>query len=354
MQPKRMTVTLVAGALAVSVVIADAQPVSRDSSERVAVSSSTKIDSAATQPKLQDLQQRAALINRFTDKFQADAAAQAGGTFNAQEWKRELGMRLMYQPVDSLTVALTAPNLAMAQNELFNATKPNAKHATSNNWAINFLSSPCRIVDTRSGGGGQLGPAWRSWIASTATNSVIAGQGGNAGGCGNFPNADGFLLYVTVVPSGPGGPDFLTVQDNNFPTPPGTSTMNYYAQNIANFAVVACNGCGGGDGGFFAYASRNTNVVVDLLAWTGTLGPVALDCTTVTSTASFLGAVAASCGAGYALSGGGCQSSSVYDHAYSAYPSSSTTFTCGFWPESGQTIGSTLTASAICCRVPGL
>jgi hypothetical protein len=108
---------------------------------------------------------------------------------------------------------------------------------------------------------------------------TIAAQGGNPAGCGSFLNADGFLLYVTVVPTNPGGPNFLVVQHDNFPFPPTSSTMNYYGQNIANFAVVACNGCAGFDGGFYALASGNSpHVIVDLVGWTGTLGPVALDC----------------------------------------------------------------------------
>jgi hypothetical protein len=54
--------------------------------------------------------------------------------------------------------------------------------------------------------------------------------------------------------------------------------MTCYSQVISNFAISACQGCGGGTGGFYAYASGNTRVVDDLIAWTGTATPVALTC----------------------------------------------------------------------------
>ena len=52
----------------------------------------------------------------------------------------------------------------MAQNELFNSTaaqKPGAKHTFETDLKVNLSRNPCRIVDTRAGGGGQPGPAYR-------------------------------------------------------------------------------------------------------------------------------------------------------------------------------------------------
>ena len=237
-----------------------------------------KLDPAVAQAKMRNLQRQAALINQLADKFQPEAAAQFGAGFNAQDWKRDFGARLMYQSLEALSNALNAPNLSMVQNELFNGSQNTAKHTTNGPWAINYLVTPCRIVDTRLGGGGVLGPASRLWFASTATASIIAGQGGNPAGCGYFPNAEGFVVYVTVVPS-VGGPNFLTISHD--PGVPTTATMTYYSQVLSNFAVTSCAGCDSGiGGGFNAYTSGNTHVVIDLIAWTGTpiTGPAALDC----------------------------------------------------------------------------
>ena len=52
--------------------------------------------------------------------------------------------------------------------------------------------------------------------------------------------------------------------------------MNYYSQNIAQHVVTANNTSV--IGGFAAYASRNTHVVIDLIGWAGTQDAMALDC----------------------------------------------------------------------------
>ena len=275
MKNYRLTNVLIASLMAWSIGSACAQPPDADApAGDMAMSTAVKrFDPAIVQANMQNLQRQAALINQLADKFQPEADAQFGAGFNAQDWRRDFGARLMYQSLEALSNALNAPNLSVVQNELYNGSQnTRAKHTTDANWVINYLPVPCRIVDTRLGGGGVLGPAYRYWTASTVTPSIIAGQGGNLAGCGNFPNAEGFVLYVTVVPAVP-GPNFLTVQHNNFPTPPATATMTYYSQVLSNFAVTS-----NASGGVHAYTSGNTHVVIDLLAWTGNLKPIALEC----------------------------------------------------------------------------
>ena len=320
-----------------------------------------RLDPAVVQANMEKLQQQAVLANRLADKFQGDAATQFGASFNALDWKRDFGSRLMYQPVQSLTAALTAPNLSMVQNELFNAAGRTApKHTSTNDWELHFLV-PCRIVDTRSGGGGMLGPGWRFWYAGN-TAAVIAAQGGAAAGCGSFGNADGFLLYVTAVPPGAfggGGANFITVQHDAAPTPPTAATMNYYpGDNIANFAITTCDGCGGGTGGFNVYASGATHVVIDLIGWAGRIGPQVLDCVDTAGVNSGLianaawgGATAPACAAGYALTGGSCNSSSFHNLLTDSSGTGGAWF-CGLWNETGSS--QTITATGRCCRVPTL
>lgn len=309
-----------------------------------------KLDPAVVQAKMRNLERQAALINQLADKFQPEAAALFGAGFNVLDWKRDFGARLMYQSLESLSKALNAPNLSTAQNTLAPSSSV-AKHATDNNWVINYLVTPCRIVDTRFGGGGVLGPTPRSWRAS-ASAATIAAQGGNAAGCGSFPDAQGWVLYVTVVPA-VAGPNFLTVQHSS--AVPTTATMTYYSQVLSNFAVTSANGSG-----FYAYASGNTHVVIDLLAWTGTraIGPAALDCTNVAMTGTTgavtgLRTVSAVCAAGYTVAGGGCDTSDS-----GAGPITSSRFSAfnGWLCESnnypGNATAFSISGSTRCCRVP--
>ena len=225
----------------------------------------TTADPRIAAARLDTAQRQVTLINQLADKFQGDAAAQFKGNFDALEWRLNFGARLFYQQESSLASVLAAPDINAMNTSL--ARMPSAKHFGGQENIITLLDSPCRIVDTRFGGGGMLGPTARFWAAFD-TPAIIAGQGGNSSGCGSFPNAEFFLVYVTVVPPGAplsGGANFLTLQHGS--GTPTTSTMNYYPGiNIANFATPSCQGClGGSSGGFYAYASGNTHVVIDLV-----------------------------------------------------------------------------------------
>jgi hypothetical protein len=263
---------MVAGLTALTMASASARsPDDLGTVNAAATQSSAMADPQAVRARIETARQQAALINQIADKFQAEAAAQYRGSFSAMDWKLEFGARLVYQPVSTLATAFAAGNLGAMQSGL--ASVGAAKHASNNNQVITLLANPCRIVDTRLGGGGMLGPAFRPWYAFN-TPASIAAQGGNPAGCGNYPDADSFFVYVTVVPPGAplsGGAGFLSMQhDASGPT---SSTMNYYPGiNTANFGVTACDGCGGtSSGGFYAYASSPTHVVIDLVGVGGPL-----------------------------------------------------------------------------------
>ena len=293
------------------------------------------------------------MINQLADKFQPDAAALFGAGFNALDWRRDFGARLLHQPLESLSKALNAPTLSVAQSALVSSSSV-AKHTTNDNWVINYLATPCRIVDTRFGGGGVLGPVSRNWAASTVTASIIAGQGGNAAGCGSFPNANGWVLYVTVVPA-VAGPNFLTVQHSS--AVPTTATMTYYSQVLSNFAVTSNFDGGVGDGGFYAYTSGSTHVVIDLLAWTGTPTPLALGCLDVESAISVISAGAAfsisapACAAGYTHTGPYFRNSTTFSNLLvvnNFYPLGST-LNCQGTNGTGGSVS--LQCGVRCCRV---
>jgi hypothetical protein len=260
----RTIATAVAGIFALTMSVANArevvtqQPMYTGPAQEAAPSAEAKRAAVANQ---------VSIINQMADKFQSEAASQFRGNFDALEWRLAFGARLFHQSEEALTAGLAAADTNAMIAKMASASM--AKHNGSLQNTVNLLPNPCRIVDTRFGGGGQLGPVSRFWYAFN-TPAIIAAQGGNAAGCGNFPTAEFFLVYVTAVPPGAplsGGAGFLTLQhDGGVPT---TSTMNFNPGiNIANFAAVSCNGCGGpgaGSGGFNAFASNPTHVVIDLV-----------------------------------------------------------------------------------------
>jgi len=210
-------------------------------------------------------QSQAKLINQIANRFQGEAASQFRGSFDAAEWRLAFGSRLFYQPESALATALSSPDINTMNTDLARAVT--SKHLGGQENSVQLLTSPCRIVDTRFGGGGVLGPSSRQWYAFN-TPAIIAAQGGNASGCGTFPDAEFFLVYVTVVPPGAplsGGANFLSLTHDG--GVPSTATMNFYPGiNLSDFAAPSCQGCGGGStGSFFAYASSNTHVVIDLV-----------------------------------------------------------------------------------------
>ncbi|MEP6939485.1 MAG: hypothetical protein ABI846_06945 [Rudaea sp.] len=208
------------------------------------------------------------------------------------------------------------------------------------------FASPCRIVDTRVSGGPIAAGATRTFNYGNANAS---GATCNASVLGAPPAAE--AVNVTMDETGISGfPAGAYIAIYPQAGSAGTSFLNFGPnQIIANAGVIPLNE---NNGQFTVLASARANLIVDAFGvFAGPL-PTALECTTVAGTNSFLGSVSASCGSGFTLTGGGCKSSSIYDHAYQAYPSDATSFSCGFLAETGQTLGS-VSAYARCCRVPG-
>jgi len=208
------------------------------------------------------------------------------------------------------------------------------------------FASPCRIVDTRVSGGVIGAGATRTFNYSNANGS---GASCDTSFTGAPPAAE--AVNVTMDETGIAGfPAGAYIAIFPQAGSPGTSFLNFAPnQIVANAGVIPLNP---NNGQFSVLASAPANLIVDAFGvFAGPL-PTPLECTTVTGTNSFLGLVSASCGSGFTLTGGGCNSTSIYDHTYQAYPSSATTFSCGFLPETGQSLG-TVSAYARCCRVPG-
>ncbi len=107
-------------------------------------------------------------------------------------------------------------------------------------------TDPCRVVDTRFGGGGRLSVGTvRAFSVRDEPNSATSfeDQGGNAGPCGVSPLAVSVQVSITAVD--PDGRGFVRVYPWADPTPsaPNATFLNYStALNATNAgAVKVCN-----------------------------------------------------------------------------------------------------------------
>jgi hypothetical protein len=134
---------------------------------------------------------------------------------------------------------------------------------------------PCRIVDTRFGVGGSLSVGETRQFHSYGD---ISEQNQAAGGApADYPAVCPFALgehtavhlNVTAVPLGPSGQKgFATLWPWNTARP-AASFINYAAgsQNIANAGIVKTTASAGSDPDFSVYASRNIDLVIDVLGY---------------------------------------------------------------------------------------
>lgn len=120
--------------------------------------------------------------------------------------------------------------------------------------ALRFYTlPPCRVMDTRSGGGksGAFGPPA---LTAGATRSIPI----PASGCGVPSTAGAYLLNVTVIPSGP--LSYLTVWPAG-QSQPLASTLNAFAGKVvANAAYVPA----GANGAIQLFVTNATDVVIDI------------------------------------------------------------------------------------------
>jgi hypothetical protein len=120
--------------------------------------------------------------------------------------------------------------------------------------------TPCRLVDTRNGGGIVAAGLPRTF---TATSADLSAQGGRAGGC-DIPSAS-TAIQANVVAVGAAGSGFLTVYPHGV-TPPLASYLNFRdGRAIANGGVITLDAVN--DQGFTVSTSRSSHVVVDVTGY---------------------------------------------------------------------------------------
>lgn len=121
----------------------------------------------------------------------------------------------------AVTIAARGPGMVPHQNvaAMLAAVQPPAQTNT-----VYVAVSPCRIVDTRAGGGAMAAGSTRSFVVSSTTG--FPAQGGKSGGCG-LP-ASATSVSISMVAVGPGHSGYLSAWPAGT-AKPSASVLNYPA-----------------------------------------------------------------------------------------------------------------------------
>jgi hypothetical protein len=217
---------------------------------------------------------------------------------------------------------------------------------------------PCRIVDTRNAGAGQIAGGTSRGFYAWGFPSFTA-QGGSATDCGGLfeQSPQAIVVNVTVVNQAAVG--FATLYPANAASVPTAATMIYYPNVIISNAATVTLGPTA-DTDFNIFSERSADYVVDIVGYYDFPHATELDClpnfisTPVAASASFDFPIP-SCAAGFALTGAGCRTPGVNQASWA---------TNGLVKSGGTVVascsGTNLTAAPItvegtaqCCRVPG-
>ncbi len=296
--------------------------------------------------------------SKFTHALQIaaqfDVAAEAEGL--PSTWRAEMITALMRAPegeFGKVQTSGTARDALMSAHDI--SASPDVASSgfgdTNNDLTFIPLPTPCRVVDTRlSGAGGPLTHTSRAFTlgggaaqGGSATCTAFAGYvgQGNPGAVAVNIVADA-SGYTAAVGS------FLRAYPDGGST--GASWLNFATgQVVANAGVLGVNTT---NAKFDVFVNATADIIVDVYGSFIPPDPTPLDCTTSTSNTVSLGVVSATCPVNYTVTGGGCASNSIYDYTYSSTIAGNG-YSCSIATLSGHTVGSTLTASAQCCRVPG-
>lgn len=212
--------------------------------------------------------------------------------------------------------------------------------------------TPCRIVDSRFGGGALAAGATKTYDVD---GSDFSGQGGNAGSCG-IPFNVAAAVAMTITAVGPSGAGNFAAW--GLGTRPNSSVVNFGAgQNLANTTIIPVVPGSGTD--FSVRSTVNSNIVIDVVGYFSRPVATALECTSVSSGAvsvpyNSYTSVDAFCPAGYAVTGGG------------TFPIEGTLGRTNIWTDGSPISGGwrtwvdnqtgsarSIATYAQCCRVPG-
>ncbi len=270
------------------------------------------------QQKLQSiLNDKAGYVAVIVQKW--EDSARASGRWD-QNYTNDLSGALMNLQPENLLAAGEAPSYeamreVLATGRVSQAVAPGTLGSATNeslNEALGYFSSdlvytpvaPCRIVDTRLGGGQINAGSTRSFDVD-GTN--FSAQGGKSSSCG-IPFDVAAAVAMNITTTQPAAAGFFTAWEANR-LQPNASVFNYgNNETVANTSIIPVTPGSGAD--FQIYSTARTHAVVDVLGYFAAPEATALDCTTAYS--EMKKAVAnqwtdfdATCPAGRTATGGG-------------------------------------------------
>lgn len=97
--------------------------------------------------------------------------------------------------------------------------------------------TPCRVLDTRSGGGGIFRPGDEDAFQVSGTGPAFAAQGGKAGGCGVDPTS-AVAVEASITAVTPNGAGYLRAWPTDEGMPNATFLNYSKGQSITNTGAV--------------------------------------------------------------------------------------------------------------------
>ncbi|MFQ5642846.1 MAG: SUMF1/EgtB/PvdO family nonheme iron enzyme [Thiogranum sp.] len=153
------------------------------------------------------------------------------------------------------------------------AMNSTTSQATQDENLVYIAVNPCRIVDTRAGGGAIAANTSRKFLVSGGTGA-LSGQGGNAAGCVDPRSTAGLApvavsAYIVAVPTASSTAGLLTAFPSDLADPTDAiATVNFAAgQVVGNTTTVKlCQGTSCPSAGPLAVITHNTeqDVVIDV------------------------------------------------------------------------------------------
>jgi len=247
------------------------------------------------------------------------------------------------------------------------ALDPSSPLGGGNGDLVYTALTPCRIMDSRTGGGGLSNPLAGNHLYSIpgwiATNWGL--YGGNAGSnCGltNPPGNNIWAVAIVITILNPNADAFLGVSDSGtLATVLSSVALNFtHGQGLSSTYIVPQTVAGNNI--FFAMpAGLTANLIFDVVGYFAVSEATALQCTypSVAGSGSIAaGAVALiatpTCPAGYTKTGAGCYGDAVIGGVQMVEVSVNAFSDCIWRNDSGATqAGTNYHAETACCRVPG-
>ncbi len=134
-------------------------------------------------------------------------------------------------------VLMLAGGVAVAEEPVTGDGRKADVRASASIPSVYVPVTPCRVVDTRSGGGGIFRPGEEDAFQVSGTGAAFALQGGKAGGCGVDPMT-AVAVEVSITAVTPAGSGYLRAWPTDEGMPNATFLNYSNGQSITNTGTV--------------------------------------------------------------------------------------------------------------------